>query len=175
MAILSFLQFQPTKQRKSKNLDFEPGFKFVSSVAEYNHDTWDDIAKYVKRKAKNRLDERIQQKRRKLKNSVVTPDGTVEVKEEEDNIEEAGEISDHESDICLSDDDLKRGNNSTTNLLLKSLIWICSDTIKERVKKNKKKDDAQEEFFEDAPSTEEHTSFYQMNLSRPLLKVNKLF
>jgi hypothetical protein len=80
----------------------------VSSVAEYNHDTWDDMAKYVKRKAKNRLDERIQQKRRKLKNSVLTPDGTVEIKEE-DNVEETAEISDHESDICLSDDDLKRG------------------------------------------------------------------
>lgn len=49
------------------------------------------------------------------------------------------------------------------------------DTIKERVKKNKKKDAAQEEFFEDAPTTEEHTSFYQMNLSRPLLKVVIIF
>lgn len=110
--VICLLQFQPTKQRKSKNLDFDPGFKFVSSVAEYNHDTWDDVAKYVKRKAKNKLDERIQQKRRKLKNSVATPDGTVEIKEEEDQVVESGEISDHESDICLSDDDLKRGTKS---------------------------------------------------------------
>lgn len=87
----------------------------MSSVAEYNHDTWDDVAKYVKRKAKNRLDERIQEKRRKLKNSVLTPDGTVEIKEEDD-VKETAEMSDHESDIYLSDDDLKRGKNS--NLFL---------------------------------------------------------
>jgi len=105
------LQFQPTKQRKSKNLDFDPEFKFVSSVTEYNHDTWDDVAKYVKRKAKSKLDERIELKRRKLKSSTTTPDGTLEIKEEDDEevVKEDEENSDNESVMSLSDDDLKRG------------------------------------------------------------------
>jgi ATP-dependent RNA helicase DDX27 len=51
--------------------------------------------------------------------------------------------------------------------------------VKEKVgsKRNKKKqkmddnEDHQSEFFEDVPPFDENASFYQMNLSRPLLKV----
>jgi hypothetical protein len=51
--------------------------------------------------------------------------------------------------------------------------------VKEKVrsKRNKKKqkmennEDHQSEFFEDVPPFDESASFYQMNLSRPLLKV----
>jgi hypothetical protein len=51
--------------------------------------------------------------------------------------------------------------------------------VKEKVrsKRNKKKqkmdnnEDLQSELFEDAPPFDENASFYQMNLSRPLLKV----
>jgi len=46
-----------------------------------------------------------------------------------------------------------------------------------RSKRNKKKQevgdngDQESQFFEDAPPFDENASFYQMNLSRPLLKV----
>lgn len=46
-----------------------------------------------------------------------------------------------------------------------------------RSKRNKKKqkvgdnEEQESEFFEDAPPFDENASFYQMNLSRPLLKV----
>jgi hypothetical protein len=51
--------------------------------------------------------------------------------------------------------------------------------VKERMrsKRNKKKqkvgdnEEQESEFFEDAPPFDENASFYQMNLSRPLLKV----
>jgi hypothetical protein len=54
------------------------------------------------------------------------------------------------------------------------VLYFFSDNIKVkekmRSKRNKKKDQ-QTEFFEDAPPFDENASFYQMNLSRPLLKV----
>jgi ATP-dependent RNA helicase DDX27 len=68
--LLIFPQFQPKRQRKNKNLDFDPEFKFVSTLSEYNHDTWDDMAKYVKRKAKNKLDDKIEKLRKKNKKKV---------------------------------------------------------------------------------------------------------
>jgi ATP-dependent RNA helicase DDX27 len=63
-------QFQPSKQKKKKNVDFDVDFQFVSSVSEYNADTWDNLAKYVKRKGKTKVDEKIQNARRDLKKEV---------------------------------------------------------------------------------------------------------
>lgn len=63
-------QFQPSKQKRKKNVDFDVGFEFVGSVSEYNTDTWDDLAKYVKRKVKTKVDEKIQNARMDLKNKV---------------------------------------------------------------------------------------------------------
>jgi ATP-dependent RNA helicase DDX27 len=67
---LCILQFQPSKQKRKKNVDFDVGFEFLSSVSEYNADTWDDLAKYVKRKGKMKVDEKIQNARRNLKKEV---------------------------------------------------------------------------------------------------------
>lgn len=39
--------------------EFDKGFEFVSSVKEYNHDTWDDLMKFVKRKARTKTDDKI--------------------------------------------------------------------------------------------------------------------
>jgi hypothetical protein len=67
------------------------------------------------------------------------------------------------------------------NKTLHILYFTFSDNIKVkekvRSKRNKKKQqmdnnkDGQSDFFEDAPPFDENASFYQMNLSRPLLKV----
>lgn len=54
-----YFQFQPTKQKVKKKADFSTDFQFVSSVKEYNQDTWDDLTKYINRKAKNKVDDKI--------------------------------------------------------------------------------------------------------------------
>lgn len=70
-------------------------------------------------------------------------------------IDEDNSINDEqdESDISLSDDELKH------------------DKIKEKERKKKKKEEADDAFFDHVDlDTEQSDSFYQMNLSRPLLK-----
>jgi hypothetical protein len=68
--VACLLQFQPSKQKRKKNVDFDVGFEFVSSVSEYNADTWDDLSKYVKRKVKTKVDEKIKNARRDLRKEV---------------------------------------------------------------------------------------------------------
>ena len=63
-------QFQPSRQKKKKKVDFDVDFEFVSSVSEYNADTWDNLSTYVKRKGKTKVDEKIQNARRNLKKEV---------------------------------------------------------------------------------------------------------
>lgn len=53
------LQFQPRKQKKQEKKDFDSNFQFVSDASEYNQDTWNDLSKYIKRKAKTKLDDKI--------------------------------------------------------------------------------------------------------------------
>ena len=130
-------QFQPSKQRNKEKVDFDETFQFVSSVQEYNKDSWNDLQKYIKRKAKSKTDDKIQKIRSTL----------VDKKEDES----SGE-SDHES--IISDDELKH------------------DHIKVKEKKKKRKNNPEGESFfdEEADINTETGSFYQMNLSRPLLK-----
>lgn len=68
--VVCMFQFQPSKQKRKKNVDFDFGFEFVSNISEYNADTWDDLAKYVKRKVKTKVDEKIQNARKDLKKEV---------------------------------------------------------------------------------------------------------
>lgn len=127
-------QFQPSKRPKIKNKVFADDFEFVSSVEEYNKDPWNDIKKYVKRKAKYKTDDKI---RSALK------------RESEANENQS------DSEISLSDDELKH------------------DRITEKLKRKKKSDKLEdtaeyEKPFE--PTSYEDTTFYEMNLSKPLLK-----
>lgn len=137
-------KFQPSKQKKKDRIDFDTDFEFVNSVEEYNKDAWNDLAKYVKRKAKTKTDDKI----KKLRKQNVATDDQEDVKPE---IEEA-------SDISLSEDELKHDNIKTKE--------------KKKTKKVAKEVsvDNDDGFFEDVELPDEHTSFYQMNLSRPLLK-----
>lgn len=105
--------------------------------------------KYVKRKAKTKTDDKIKKLRKQSDQE--------DVKQELEN-QDNGEVS----DISLSEDELKH------------------DNIKTKEKKKSKKAikevnnlggvDNDDGFFEDVEMPDEHTSFYQMNLSRPLLK-----
>ena len=60
---------QPKKNKVARQTkkDFEPGFSFVSSQKEYMRDTWNDVSKYVKKKAKTNLDDKIAQVRKDRK------------------------------------------------------------------------------------------------------------
>lgn len=129
-ALLTFsFQFQPSKQKNKNKTDFDTNFQFVSTVDEYNTNVWDDLTKYVKRKAKSKTDDKIKKARQKIEENV-----------EGNNIQE--------SDVSLSDSELQ------------------FDAIK--IKSRKRKRD--EEFFEEPNAYDDSISFYQMNLSRPLMK-----
>lgn len=134
--------------RRKKKEEFNNNFEFVSSVSEYNHDTWDDLMKYVKRKARTKTDDKIAD--------------AIKNRDEDAN----GDFSDDgEDEINLSDDELKHDNLR----------------LKEKRKKKHKKgadlpdvDDEDNEddkdFFEEADENDTVSSFYQMNLSRPLMR-----
>lgn len=137
----SRLQFQPkAKRTQPPGSDFDAKFDFVASTQEYNHDAWNDLSKYIKRKASHKTDDKIKKALSELKSSGV--------KHEED--EDRGEVS----DLSLSDDELQH------------------DKVKTKEKKRKRKSGGEEEesFFEDVVCGDENVSFYEMNLSRPLLK-----
>lgn len=136
--------------RRKKKEEFSDGFEFVSSVSQYNHDTWDDLMKYVKRKARTKTDDKIAET---LKNR--GDDGLNDSENSSDNEEE--------DEFELSDDDLKHDNLR----------------LKEKRKRKQRKgldmpdsdgenDDA--DFFEEADGSATVSSFYQMNLSRPLMR-----
>lgn len=135
------VEYQPTKLRHKKVTEFEKGFEFVSSVKEYNQDTWDDLMKYVKRKARTKTDDKIAARLQNREPGAVKSD-------------------DDDDEIDLSDDELKH------------------DALRQREKKiRKKKKTAEEEEeegekmnFEEIEAQGEISSFYQMNLSRPLMR-----
>lgn len=62
--ISGLMQFQPRKQKKKENKDFDNNFQFVNDISDYNKDTWNDLNKYIKRKAKTKLDDKIKRIRR---------------------------------------------------------------------------------------------------------------
>lgn len=138
-------QYQPTKLKRQKKELFDNGFKFVSSVSEYNKDTWDDLMKFVKKRTRGKVEDKI--------NKVILSRNKGE--------EDEGEESDGpEDELELSDDEMKHDNLR----------------VKERKGKKRKylKDEAvidEKIEFDEAPQLEgEMNSFYQMNLSRPLMK-----
>ncbi|ALC40896.1 Rs1 [Drosophila busckii] len=141
------IEYQPTKLRQKKITEFEKGFEFVSSVKEYNQDTWDDLMKYVKRKARTKTDDKIAARLQQRGGAEAIDDA----------------VSDEE--IALSDDELKHDN-----LRLRE----------KKQSKNKKKKTAEDnddedegekmQFDETVESNETINSFYQMNLSRPLMR-----
>lgn len=119
-------------------------------MSEYNHDTWDDLMKYVKRKARTKTDDRIAEM---VKNR--DDDATNALQDSDD---------DNQDDFDISDDELKHDNIR----------------LREKRKRKQRKgldlpdaedeDDEDADFFEDADPNCSVSSFYQMNLSRPLMR-----
>lgn len=137
--------------RRKKKEEFNDNFEFVSSVSQYNHDTWDDLMKYVKRKARTKTDDKIADT---LKNRA--GDSAMNESSDDDDDENEGEFD-------LSDDDMKHDNLR----------------LKEKRKKKQRKgldmpdsdgENNDADFFEEADGSATVASFYQMNLSRPLMR-----
>ncbi|XP_050671446.1 probable ATP-dependent RNA helicase DDX27 [Leptidea sinapis] len=150
------VEYQPSKQKVKRQADFDPTFKFVSSVEEYNKDTWDDLQKYIKRNVKQTLDEKIAKRRA----HVLVNDADVGT-DSEDEGQEVDELE-------ISDDELKKDEIKTKEKKLSKKQKLKQELQNDEPKGAKVEYDT--EFFEDPPPYDEQASFYMMNLSRPLLK-----
>jgi len=64
----SIYQFQPRKQKKKENKDFDKSFQFTS--AEHNLDPWNDLNKYIKSKPNTKLDDKIKKIRKEYQGQV---------------------------------------------------------------------------------------------------------
>jgi len=155
---------QPKKNKVARQTkkDFEPGFSFVSSQKEYMRDTWNDVSKYVKKKAKTNLDDKIAQVRkdRKQKDG---KSGTIEVSDSEssDSSEELSDDELVEDKVKVKEGDRKRKMKKREK----------NPTVDSGVDIQIEKDESEEdEYFDSAPVYNDTDSFYTMNLSRPLLK-----
>lgn len=116
----------------------------MNSTEEYNKDSWNDLTKYIKRKAKHKTDDKIKKIRDK---------NLIRQEDESDGENEKNYVEENHSgsEMSISDDELKH------------------DKIKDKKKFSKQSEP--ESFFSDINiSTDEAGNFYQMNLSRPLLK-----
>lgn len=141
-----FFQYQPTKQKRQKKEHFENDFQFVSSVSEYNKDTWDDLMKFVKKRTRGMVGDKI---------AKVIKSRTKDEAEEEESDEGP------EDEIELSDDELKHDNLKTKEKKGKKRKYLNNEIDVEDEKME----------FDETPQLEgDVNSFYQMNLSRPLMK-----
>ncbi|XP_047367312.1 probable ATP-dependent RNA helicase DDX27 [Vespa velutina] len=141
--------FQPRKQKKQEKKDFAMDFEFVNNTSEYNQDTWNDLNKYIKRKAKSKLDDKINSIRKQKE----TENGSINDNDNKNKIE----IYEEDNEFSLSEDELKK------------------DAFKTKQRKGKRKDTTKEQNeetinFEEFTNVDSYVSFQQMNLSRPLLK-----
>ncbi|XP_063388221.1 probable ATP-dependent RNA helicase DDX27 isoform X1 [Cydia fagiglandana] len=152
------VEYQPSKQKVKRKADFNPKFQFVSSVEEYNKNTWDDLQKYVRRNVKRTIDEKIERRRAQAK--VTGSAGDIDTDEDENKDSDVDELE-------ISDDELKKDEIKTKEKKL---------TKKQKLKQELKNDgegaqvEYDSDFFEEPPPYDEQASFYMMNLSRPLLK-----
>ncbi|XP_053668113.1 probable ATP-dependent RNA helicase DDX27 [Anopheles marshallii] len=154
------VDYQPTKQKNQKLSDFDGSFQFVSSVKEYNHDTWDDLMRFVKRKNRGEVNDKI---------ANVIRDRTQENADAlKDDIDDDTAAPQNE-EVDLSDDELKhdymrvkerKGKKPATN------NGGPTVEVKEDTEEGTK--DYFEELEENANG--QIQSFYQMDLSRPLMK-----
>ncbi|KAK9696528.1 DEAD/DEAH box helicase [Popillia japonica] len=130
------ITFQPTKRKQQTKKDFDTAFQFVNSVEEYQKDAWNDLTKYVKRKAKSKTDDKI--KKARLSSEL------------DRDLSQTNDTKTIDNENILSDDEL------------------VYDDVK--VKQKKFKSIKTKEDFFDNVSPNEKSTFYEMNLSRPLMK-----
>jgi len=164
---------QPKKNkaaRKAKK-DFESDFSFVSSQKEYMRDTWNDVAKYVKKKAKTNLDDKIAKVRKERKARAENGD---QAKNNDDEEQESDGSDEDSSEEELSEDEMvedavktKEGDAKRKHRKRKKNPEASDTGVDIQVEKD---DDEEDDYFDSAPTYDDTASFYTMNLSRPLLK-----
>lgn len=154
------VDYQPTKQKRQIKDDFDGGFEFVSSVAQYNHDTWDDLMKFVKRRTRGKVDDKIA---KVISNRKQETTEKLAESDEEFDLEAKKKRVDEEVDF--SDDELKHDNIRVKQR--KGKKGKKFNLIDENPEENEKM-----QFDESVENKgdENVNSFYQMNLSRPLMK-----
>ena len=126
-------------------------------------DTWNDVAKYVKKKAKTNLDDKIAKVRKERK--------TAMTEDQADNDEEESEGSDeNSSEEELSEDELvedavktKEGDAKRKQRKRKKNPEASETGVDIQVERDP---DEEDEYFDSAPTYDDTASFYTMNLSR---------
>uniref|UniRef100_A0A182QSH4 RNA helicase n=1 Tax=Anopheles farauti TaxID=69004 RepID=A0A182QSH4_9DIPT len=155
------VEYQPTKLKNQKLTDFDGSFQFVSSVKEYNYDTWDDLMRFVKRKNRGEVKDKITNVIRER-----TKESADALRDDDEN--ETDGVSYNEA-IDLSDDELKHDYMRVKERKGKKAVVENGGPTVEI------KDETEEgtkEYFEEMEegANEQIQSFYQMDLSRPLMK-----
>lgn len=154
------IEHQPSKQKVQRKADFNPNFQFVTSVEEYNKNTWDNLHKYIKRNVKRTIDEKIERRRAQAK-----VNGTAD---ELDTDSDIGNNDGAVDELEISDDELKKDEIKVKEKKLTKKQKLTEELNDDGEQGAKIEYDS--DFFEEPPPYDENASFYMMNLSRPLLK-----
>jgi len=154
---------QPKKNKEARktNKDFEPGFSFATSQKDYLKDTWNDVAKYCKKKARTNLDDKIAKVRKERVD--VDKEGIVNVGDSDESSDE--ELS--EDEMVFDSVKVKEGDARRKRKKAKKNPQTEDSGVDIKIEKD---EDSEEEFFDEAPIHDVDASFYTMNISRPLLK-----
>lgn len=161
------IEYQPKKRKTTGPKDFDIDFKFVSNAAEYNQEPWNDLKKYITRKATNKVNEKIEKSREWVKDFISGENESNQNLDENDNANDENELS----DVDMKTDAVKVREKQTGKRKKKRKETVTTDNGNDHV--HVEAEDSVE-FFEDAPPYDESSSFYQMNLSRPLMKAISL-
>ena len=160
---------QPKKNKAARmaKKDFETDFSFVSSQKEYMRDTWNDVAKYVKKKAKTNLDDKIAKVRKERKARAENGD---QAKDNDDEEQESDGSDEDSSEEELSEDEMvedavktKEGDAKRKQRKRKKNPEASDTGVDIQVEKD---DDEEDDYFDSAPTYDDTASFYTMNLSR---------
>ncbi|XP_050079806.1 probable ATP-dependent RNA helicase DDX27 [Anopheles maculipalpis] len=158
------IEFQPTKLKNQKLTDFDGSFQFVSSVKEYNHDTWDDLMRFVKRKNRGEVNDKIANviRDRTKENADALRD------DDEDDGDEDAKVK-HNEELDLSDDELKHDYMRVKERKGKKPV---TENGGPTVEVKEDTEEGTKDYFEEMEENPhgEIQSFYQMDLSRPLMK-----
>ncbi|XP_053670539.1 probable ATP-dependent RNA helicase DDX27 [Anopheles nili] len=153
------IEYQPTKLKNQKLTDFDGAFQFVSSVKEYNHDTWDDLMRFVKRKNRGEVNDKIANVIRSR-----TKENADALEDEDDNDPSAQQ----DDEVDLSEDELKHDYMRLKERKGKKAP-VANDGPTVEVKEET--EEGTKDYFEEMEgSNGDIQSFYQMDLSRPLMK-----
>ena len=130
-------------------------------------DTWNDVAKYVKKKAKTNLDDKIAKVRKERKARAENGD---QAKDNDDEEKESDGSDEDSSEEELSEDEMvedavktKEGDAKRKQRKRKKNPEASDTGVDIQVEKD---DDEEDDYFDSAPTYDDTASFYTMNLSR---------